>query len=172
MRRTTYIWLGFRITLTPLTRRIYKEGSGRLLRRNVSYIAQYFTPFGGGSEQVNKTRKERCTLARAGCVRARTAGSACEKPFTPVRVLVLNPENISLACSYVFWFRRGQNEQRTHELLKIRLSHQTSCKHNPRSMLGISNIKSIAIIHHTSCICITQSIFIPHLAYLIGNLIF
>ena len=31
MRRTTYIWLGFRITLTPLTRRIYKEGSGRLL---------------------------------------------------------------------------------------------------------------------------------------------
>ena len=51
MRRTTYIWLGFRITLTPLTRRIYKEGSGRLLRRNVSYIAQYFTPFGGGSEQ-------------------------------------------------------------------------------------------------------------------------
>ena len=56
MRRTTYIWLGFRITLTPLTRRIYKEGSGRLLRRNVSYIAQYFTPFGGGSEQVNKTR--------------------------------------------------------------------------------------------------------------------
>ena len=59
MRRTTYIWLGFRITLTPLTRRIYKEGSGRLLRRNVSYIAQYFTPFGGGSEQVNKTRNTR-----------------------------------------------------------------------------------------------------------------
>ena len=58
MRRTTYIWLGFRITLTPLTRRIYKEGSGRLLRRNVSYIAQYFTPFGGGSEQVNKTRNQ------------------------------------------------------------------------------------------------------------------
>ena len=59
MRHTTYIWLGFRITLTPLTRRIYKEGSGRLLRRNVSYIAQYFTPFGGGSEQVNKTRNTR-----------------------------------------------------------------------------------------------------------------
>ena len=38
----------------------------------------------------------------------------------------------------------------------IRLSHQISCKHNPRSMLGISNINSIAIIHHTSCICITQ----------------
>ena len=52
--------------------------------------------------------KERCTLARAGCVRARTAGSACGKPFTLVRVLALNPENISLACLYVFWFRRGK----------------------------------------------------------------
>ena len=85
----------------------------------------------------------------AGGVRA---GPHCGKPFTPVRVLALNPENISLACSYVFWFRRGQNEQMTHDLLKIRLSHQSSCKHNSRSMFGISNIKSIAIKHHTSCI--------------------
>ena len=68
MRRTTYIWLGVRITLTPLMRRIYKEGSGRLLRRNVSYIAQYFTPFGGGSEQVNKTRNTRSQLSSDGSV--------------------------------------------------------------------------------------------------------
>ena len=59
MRCTTYIWLGFRITITPLTRRIYKERSGWLLRRNVSYIAQYFTPFRCVSEQVNKTRNMR-----------------------------------------------------------------------------------------------------------------
>ena len=101
--------------------------------------------------------KERCTLARAGCLRARTVGSAPGKLFTLVRVLVLNPENISLACSYVFWVWRGQNDQRTLDLLKIRLSHQISCKHHSRSMLyELSNIKSIAIIHHTSCICITQ----------------
>ena len=55
-----------------------------------------------GKENKPTSSKERCTLARAGCVRARTAGSACGKPFTLVRVLALNPENISLACSYVF----------------------------------------------------------------------
>ena len=85
---------------------------------------------------ITHTSEERCTLARAGCVRTRTAGSACRKPFTLVRVLVLNPEKISLAGSYAIWVRRGQNENRTLDLLKIRLSHQISCKHHSRSMLG------------------------------------
>ena len=73
---------------------------------------------------ITHTSEERCTLARAWCVRTRTTGSACRKPFTLVRVLVLNPEKISLAGSYAIWVRRGQNENRTLDLLKIRLSHQ------------------------------------------------
>ena len=82
MRRSTYIWLGFRITLTPLTRRIYKEGSGRLLRRNVSYIAQYFTPFGGGSEQVNKTRNTRShRTVTPPCVAESASVSAGARPL-------------------------------------------------------------------------------------------
>ena len=81
----------------------------------------------------------------AGGVRA---GTACGKPFTLVRVLVLNPENISLACSYIFWVWRGQNEQRTLDHLKIRLSHQISCKHYSRSMLR--TFKYLKYRHNTS----------------------
>ena len=58
-RRTSYKWVRFGITYITRARWIYKERSGRLLRRNVSYIAQYFTPLGGGSEQVNKSRNTR-----------------------------------------------------------------------------------------------------------------
>ena len=89
-----------------------------------------------GKYQLWASHQERCTLAWAGCVGARNAGSACRKLLTLVRVLLLNPENISLACSYVFWVRRWQNEQRTLDLLKIKLSHQISCQHHFRSILG------------------------------------
>ena len=37
--------------------------------------------------------------------------------------------------SYVFWIRRWQNEQRTLDLLEIRLSHQIPCKHHSHSVL-------------------------------------
>ena len=123
-------------------------------RRNQKTYEQAKEMFSGFSA---KTRTSVNGFPHADpAVRARThpARTSVQRSF----LRALNPENISLACSYVFWFRRGQNEQMTRDLLKIRFSHQILCKYNSRStcMLGISNIKSIAIIHHTSCICITQ----------------
>ena len=61
-----------------------------------------------------------------------------------------------LACSYIFWVRWWQNEQRTLGLLKIRLSHQISCKHHSRSILESfkyqkyhHNTSHLLYLHHT-----------------------
>ena len=125
MRRTTYIWLGFRITLTPLTRRIYKEGSGRLLRRNVSYIAQYFTPFGGGSELVNRWTK-RVTRGLIGRVRsANTCGGrklhkyvstnvwtmknvSTQQMSRSVRYMTLQSGTVALRWLFSCWNKHGR----------------------------------------------------------------
>ena len=61
------------------------------------------------------------------------------------------PRTFSLACSYGFWVWRGQNEQRTLDLLKLRLSHQISCKHRSRSISGTFKYLKYCLLylHHT-----------------------
>ena len=100
---------------------------------------------------------------RAGCVRARTAGSPWGKQFTLVRVLVRSPSDIYVACLYIFWVPQKQKVQITHDLLRIRISHEISCEHHSRSIQGIAwNFEISKEKNRENISCCTNCFYIWH----------